>query len=279
MLRVAMDDDIQRDIFAANRARGAIRLSADAQGGTTRRRLVDESGSLRVRFPGPAEASLLGVLVNTAGGIAGGDHFNLKIAAEEGAQLTLTSAAAEKVYRSHGPDSLIDVHLSAARGASLHWLPQETIIFDQARARRRIEADLADDAHLVLCEIAIFGRGAMGEAMQSGLFADHWRVRRAGRLIFADNVLLDGDIGATLAAPSCARGGLSVASLLVTPPGDALIENWRAMAAHGDVEMAASTWNGIALMRFCSNNSAALRNQVMAALSCCTPELPRNWLQ
>ena len=137
--------------------------------GVTRRGGLHESGSLRVRFPSPEADGLSGVFVNTAGGIAGGDRFDIDIAAGEGARLTLTTAAAEKVYRAPGPRPRSStLRLKAEAGAHLGWLPQETILFDRARISRRIDIDLADDASLLLCEIVVFGRAAMGEKMLHG---------------------------------------------------------------------------------------------------------------
>src|ERR1700759_5589549 len=113
--------------FAANRAVGAVRFDVHRVDGVTRRRHLHESGSLRVRFPSPETEGLSAVFVNTAGGTAGGDRFEIDIATGEGAALTVTTAAAEKVYRSHGPVAQIDIALSAAANAHLGWLPQETI--------------------------------------------------------------------------------------------------------------------------------------------------------
>src|SRR6478609_12022580 len=109
-------------IFAANRARGAVRFDVRHDGGVTRRGILHESGSLRVRFPSPEAEGLSAVFVNTAGGIAGGDRFDIAIAAGEGARLTLTTAAAEKVYRAPGAVAEIEIFLKAARGAHLAWL-------------------------------------------------------------------------------------------------------------------------------------------------------------
>ena len=146
--------------------------TCSSQDGVTRRGVLHESGSLRVRFPSPEDDGLSGVFVNTAGGIAGGDRFDIDIAAGEGARLTLTTAAAEKVYRAPGPAAALNIALKAEAGAHLAWLPQETILFDRARISRRIDIDLADDASLLLCEIVVFGRAAMGETDAA------WRVHR-----------------------------------------------------------------------------------------------------
>ena len=99
----------------------------------------------------------------------------------------------------------MDVKLDVGAGAQLAWLPQETILFDRARLSRRIDVDLAEGASLLLAEAVVFGRAAMGEAMSEGLFADRWRVRRAGRLVFADSARLDGDVAAKLGAAGVGR--------------------------------------------------------------------------
>src|SRR6476620_10724075 len=117
--------------FAANRAVGRIALAVQARAGMTRRARVREEGSLRVRCPGPASAELEAVIVNTAGGVAGGDRFTLGVTVEPEARLIVTTAAAEKVYRTLAPEARIDVKLDVAAGGSLAWLPQETILFDR----------------------------------------------------------------------------------------------------------------------------------------------------
>ena len=170
-------------IFAANRARGAVSFDVHRVEGVTRRRLLHESGSLRVRFPSPEAEGLSAVFVNTAGGVAGGDRFDIEIAAGEASRLAVTTAAAEKIYRAEGPPAQLNIALKAAAGAHLAWLPQETILFDRARVLRRIDIDLAESASLLLCEIVVFGRAAMGERMQRGEFVDRWRLsprRQAG---------------------------------------------------------------------------------------------------
>src|SRR6266576_581964 len=117
--------------FAANRAQGAGKFGLRFKDGATRRDALHESGSLRVRFPSPESAGLSGVFVNTAGGVAGGDRFDVDIAAGEGTRLTLTTAAAEKVYRAEGLPAQLNIALKVAAGAHLAWLPQETILFDR----------------------------------------------------------------------------------------------------------------------------------------------------
>src|ERR1700744_3067294 len=131
-------------IFAANRARGAVTFDVQRVDGVTRRGQLHESGSLRVRFPSPEAEGLSAVFVNTAGGVAGGDRFDIDIATGEGARLAVTTAAAEKVYRATGAPSQINIGLKLAAGSHLAWLPQETILFDRAQVSRCIDIDLAE---------------------------------------------------------------------------------------------------------------------------------------
>ncbi len=266
-------------IFAANRARGSVIFDVHQVEGLTRRRHLHESGSLRVRFPSPEADGLSAVFVNTAGGVAGGDRFGIEIAAGEGSRLAVTTAAAEKIYRAEGEAAQLDISLKAAAGARLSWLPQETILFDRARVSRRIDIDLADSASLLLCEIVVFGRAAMGERMLSGEFVDRWRLSRGGRLVFAENIRLDGDIGEKLAQPAIAKGGAAIGTALIVPGDEALVERIRELATSFGGEVGISCWNGFAMARFCAQDVARLRADMMAVLGRASDEaLPRLWL-
>src|SRR5580692_9398825 len=266
-------------IFAANRAQGAVTFDVRLVEGLTRRHHLHESGSLRVRFPSPEAEGLSAVFVNTAGGVAGGDRFDIDIAAGEGARLTLTTAAAEKIYRAESNPAQLNISLKAAAGAHLGWLPQETILFDRARVSRRIDIDLAESASLLLCEIVVFGRAAMGEQMRQGEFVDRWRIRRGGRLVFAETVRLDGDIGAKLASPAIAKGGVAIGTALIVPGDEALVERIRELSETFGGEVGISAWNGFAMARFCAQDAARLRADMMAVLGRASGSaLPRLWL-
>ena len=266
-------------IFAANRAQGSVRFDVHQVEGATRRRQLHESGSLRVRFPSPEAEGLSAVFVNTAGGIAGGDRFDIDIAVGAGSSLAVTTAAAEKVYRAQGPAAEVNITLKAAAGAHLSWLPQETILFDRARVARRIDIDLAESASLLLCEIVVFGRAAMGERMLHGEFLDRWRVRRGGRLVFAETVRLDGDIGAKLTKPAIANGGVAIGTALIVPGDEALVERIREVSNSFGGEVGISSWNGFAMARFCAQDAALLRADMMAVLGRASASaLPRMWL-
>jgi urease accessory protein len=266
-------------IFAANRARGAVSFDVHRIEGVTRRRHLHESGSLRVRFPSPEAEGLSAVFVNTAGGIAGGDRFDIEISAGEGSRLAVTTAAAEKVYRAAGPAARLNIALKAEASSHLAWLPQETILFDRARVERRIDIELAESASLLLCEIVVFGRAAMGERMLSGEFVDRWRLSRGGRLVFAENIRLDGDIGEKLARPAVANGGAAIGTALIVPGDEALVERIREVTASFAGEVGISSWNGFAMARFCAQDAGKLRADMMAVIGRASGSaLPRLWL-
>jgi urease accessory protein len=267
------------DIFAANRATGHIALRVAASAGRTRRTRVHEDGSLRARFPNATGDALEAVIVNTGGGMTGGDRFAIDIALGEGANLIAGTAAAEKVYRSTGADAEMDVTLEVADGARLSWLPQETILFDRARLSRRIDVELAEGAMLLMAEAVVFGRAAMGEVMAQGFFADRWRVHRAGKLVFADSARLDGGIAEKLGQPASAAGGIAIATVLIAPGGDATLAAVRALSDQFTGEVGISSWNGIAVARLCAKDGAALRHDLISVLAALGQRVPRLWLQ
>lgn len=268
-----------RRVFAANRSTGRVALTVGADASRTRRTHVREEGSLRVRFPNAAPHLLEAVVINTAGGMAGGDDFSIKISLGAGATLLAGTAAAEKIYRSTGPDTTIAVGIDAAGDSCCLWLPQETILFNDARLSRRIDIDLASNASLVMAEAVVFGRSAMGETVQAGRLVDRWRVRRDGRLIFAESIRIGGAINEKLAAPAIAAGGIAVATVLVTPGDEEKVAAVRALAGQFFGEVGISGWNGIALARLCARDGGALRHDLSALLTALRTPLPRLWLQ
>jgi urease accessory protein len=267
------------EVFAANRAEGRVCLTVAARRGGTRRTRLAEDGSLRVRFPGACAGAQEAVLVNTAGGIAGGDRFSVAVALEESARLVVTTAAAEKIYRTDGPRAALAVTATLAAGAELTWLPQETILFDRARLERTVDIAMAQTARLVFAETVVLGRTAMGETVRDGYFADRWQVRRDGKLAFAENFCLDGAIADRLGEVAVAAGHLALGTVLMVPGDDADVNAARAVAGRFRGEAGISTWNGIALARLAAPDGAALRHDLVIMLSALRhAPLPRLWL-
>ena len=106
-----------------------------------------------------------------------------------------TTQAAEKIYRAAkgGGHCAIDVAVRVGEGATLDWLPQETIVFQGARLKRRTVADVEPGGALLACEMVVLGRAASGERFVSGLLLDSWSVRRTGRLVWTDTLRVEGE--------------------------------------------------------------------------------------
>ncbi len=261
-----------------NRAQGSVGLTLAATAGGTRCIRTREEGSLRVRFPHASAALPEAVLVNTAGGIAGGDRLRIDLDLDPGARLVATTASAEKVYRSLGADADIEVSMRLGDGAELFWLPQETIMFDRARLARRMTIELAASARLVCVEAIVFGRTAMGESITTGAFSDRWRVRLDGRLVFAENLHLEGAVAARLGERAVAAGRVAAATVLVVPGKEAELAAVRDAASDLGGEIGISAWNGIALARLLTPGGACLRHDLVRALAALGRSgVPRLW--
>jgi urease accessory protein len=230
-----------------------------------------------VRFPKGFQNSEAceAVLINTGGGMAGGDRMVVDMRLAAGAAAVVTTQSAEKVYRAQRAATEITVNLDLAGASRLAWLPQETILFSQSRMRRCVDIALAPDASLIFVESVIFGRLAMGETMGRGGFGDRWRVRRDGVLVFAEDVRLDGEIDRLLDRKAIGEGARALATVLVVAPdAEARIDAVRAALA----DAASSAWNGMVVVRFLSRSAQALRADLVRFLERLrgTP-MPRSW--
>jgi urease accessory protein len=260
------------------RQQGGVRVVVAATPRGSAAMEVAESGGYRVRFPA-AGGACEGVLINTGGGLAGGDRMRVDAAIGPGARAVLTSQAAEKVYRSDGDDTDLAIRLALGPGGRLDWLPQEQILFDRSRLRRRLAVEMAPDAALTLVESTVFGRLAMGERIGEGAFRDSWRVRRGGRLVFAEEVRLEGPVDALLARRAVAGGGRAVATVLHVAPGaEGRRDEARAALDGAASECGVSAWDGILLARFLSPDPQALRADLARFVTRLRgAPMPRSW--
>ena len=175
------------------RARGIGSISTHVLDGRTRLTTLYQEGCAKIRLPHTHDPSLQAVLINTAGGLTGGDDVAWEVTAAPGARMVLTTQACERVYRSLGDNAKVRTHIEVGAGAHLDWLPQETILFEGARLDRSLDVDLAPDASLFAIEAILLGREAMGEAARNAYLRDNWRIRRNGRLVHAEAVRLSAD--------------------------------------------------------------------------------------
>jgi len=200
------------------RARGAVRIGIKSDGGTSRLRDLRQSGSMRVLFPRPGTPPTA-MLLNTAGGITGGDAFSIEIDVDAHAEATITTQAAERAYAAlDGPPGRLETRLQAGHGAQLRWLPQETILFQDAHLRRSLDVDLGAGAEALIVEPVVFGRPAHGETLHNATFRDRIRIRQEGRLTLAEDVHLEGDVAAHMAHPAVGGGAGAMAILILAGP-------------------------------------------------------------
>lgn len=244
------------------RARGKAALTFAAGPAGARLVTLDQSAPLRVLFPdGDPDEPGTAALVNVAGGLAGGDSACFALTLEAGARATLTTAAAEKIYRSLGPETEIRTRFDLGENSLCEWLPQETIVFDGARLRRRIDLALAPDARLLAAEMLVLGRAARGEVMTNGSLHDAWRLRRAGRLAWADALRLDDPALARASRSGLDGAGALATLLLVTPEAARHREQARDLAGGG----ASLVAPGLLLARW-HGEAGAVRNALGAAI-------------
>ncbi len=259
-----------------------LRVTYENRSGRTSATHRFETGSLRLRHPRGATCEALAV--NTGGGLVAGDAVSIAVVLQRGAEVTVSSASAEKIYRSDGAASTVGTALAAAAATRLAWLPQETILFDGARLHRRFTVDVAADATFLACETMQFGRPAYGEHATHGSLQDSWRIRRDGRLIHAEESRIEGAIGDVLDRPATAGGARAVAQLLFTAPQvagcgerlEAVLAPFRSRDPFLDGGVSAK--DGIVLARLLARSASDLRPCIAAMIETCPGfHLPSAW--
>ena len=258
------------------RAQGVLRLAAKRRGAQSVIADLRHEGSLKALFPQVRGDALDAVFLNTAGGLTGGDRMQIDVTAQANAHVTVSSQAAERAYRAQpGQIAHSYVTLDVAAGGRIDWLPQETILFDQAALNRRLNVRLAGTASALLVEPLIFGRVAMGETVDALHLTDQWRVWQDGALIFADAVRLIGDAQAVMHEKAIANGAGAMATVLFASPQAAAFADRLSLP---DTSGASLIRDDVLLVRLLAADGFTLRKQlipVVEALS--TAPLPRVW--
>lgn len=264
------------------RSRGEIDLSFRLRGGRVAIDRSYQSGCLRMRLPrgeSPSDPPCA-VLMNTAGGVADGDRLDLAVGWGEDTVATVTTQAAEKVYRALTAGCRVSNRLTVARGASAEWLPQETILFDACRLHRDAQIVLAEDVTFLGVESVVLGRTAMGETVRSGALRDRMRIWRNGRLIYADTLALDGEIETLMRRAAIGNGAKAMAVIVhASDTAKARLDPVRDALADAQGLAAASSWNGLLAVRLLARDGETLRHDVALALSALRDgkPLPRVW--
>jgi urease accessory protein len=258
--------------YTHQRVDGEARIAfrRDAAGKTVLADLYQRA-PCRVLFPTTeVDEPIQSVLLTTSGGLTGGDRTRVGIEVRANAQATLTTQAAEKIYRAL-PDTgaaLVRVDMRVSDGAWAEWLAQETIVFEGSRLRRLFAADVAPTGRLLAVESIVFGRTAMGESFDTGLLHDAWRISRGGRLVWADALHLEGDVRSQRSAP-LGFGANVACSTLLYAGADApqqLLEA-RQLLSQCNLPCGATSLDGIMLVRIMAADAAELRTAVMSLIA------------
>jgi urease accessory protein len=264
------------------RADGGVKASWRRDCDVTRLVSLEERGGWRAKFPTPDPAiapDVEVVLINTGGGILGGDRARFAFEVGAGARVTMATQSAERIYRTLGPTSEICTAIQLGCGARGHWMPQETILFNQASLRRSLTVNMPASATLLAVEALVFGRTAMGEIIRGGSLRDDWRVYRDQQLVFAEATRLDGDMGQTLEHNAVGAGATAAATLLyVAPDAEARRDGARDALGTPRGRAAVSAWNGFLVARFLATSSADLRADIGRVATYLSGQpMPRVW--
>ncbi|MDG4650025.1 urease accessory protein UreD [Roseibacterium sp. SDUM158017] len=237
-----------------------------------------QSGSAKAMLPKMHGRAPEVVFLNTAGGLTGGDWLDYAVELRGGTAVATTQTA-ERAYRSAGGSARVRTRLSLGPGATLHWLPQELILFEGASLERTLEVDMASDARFVMLETLVLGRAAMGETLARLRLRDRRRVTRAGRPVLIEGAFLDdADLARAGAAGLDRAVAVASLSLLSGDAGDRLGAIRAALPGGDEVRAAASAWDGRLTVRFMARDAWPLRRAVARAVAALTgTPLPRVW--
>jgi urease accessory protein len=268
--------------MAPQRAWGRGRLVAKSFRGRTRLQEFYQEGCAKIRLPDMFDGSMEAVLINSSGGLTGGDVMDWSFTAGAGTELTLTTQACEKIYKASAGTTSVTTAIHVDDGATVHWLPQETILFDRASMTRSLEAEIAGNASFLAVEAVLLGRAAMGETMKQGLFRDRWRIRKGGTLLHAENMRFDGDIDRLTQRAFSLAGNVAFATLLYTGPDcEARLKPLRATlgAAIGGVSHVEVGDQDKLVARIAASNGFALRKILVPMISSLrrSASVPKVW--
>ncbi|PRD43484.1 urease accessory protein [Phyllobacterium phragmitis] len=260
------------------RTSGEGRLSVKKTGDRTRIDRLFQEGSAKLRFPQNPGGHLEAVMINTAGGLTGGDRMRWQFSLGEDCRASLTTQACEKIYKAEeGSTATVDTVIDVAEGGSVAWLPQETILFERSALHRRLTVNLAPTATALIVETVVFGRKAMGEDIGTATFRDCWRIRRGATLEHAENFSIGPDAGAMLARPALFGGKRVFASvLLVAEDCERHLDGARTIIGK---DGGVSAWSGKLLARLVDDDAYSLRKRLIPLIGLLNKkaELPKVW--
>ena len=218
------------------------------------------------------------VLVNTAGGITGGDKLSVSVDLKEGAQATVTTQTAERIYKATNDFGKIDVRLDLEEGSLIDWLPQETILFNKSAVKRKITVNMRETSNLFMVESLILGRHAMGEKLTDNVFLDQWKIIKEKRITYAESLKLSN--ADDLSGFATLGENKALATLLyVASNAEQRVEHMRDLLKQCNLMGAASAWDGKLVTRLITDCPQRLRAALIFIISKFRKkQLPRVWL-
>ena len=258
--------------------------------GTTR--LIERShfGPLRVQKPLYPEQPAVchAIIIHPPGGVVGGDQLAISAHVGPNAHALLTTPGAAKWYKANGNVSHQHVSLSVTEGATLEWLPQETIFFNRAVVQLDHQVALAADAQYIGGEILCFGRTASGESFDSGKISQRTSIRRAGKLLWFEQGSISGATAA-MRSPLGLADHTVCATLIAV--GKALpvkvmndLREASNLLADGQATVGVTQMKSVIVLRFLGHSSELARQWMTQAWQQIRPELlgraaviPRIW--
>lgn len=260
------------------RSRGCAEVGFHSNGSTCLAHLHQE-GCCKVRLPKVYGTAKEAVFLNTAGGMTGGDEISYKTSVGDSAYAVFTTQACERIYRSRDGEAIVTNRLSVGANARADWLPQETILFNGGRLRRRFEVDLEPDARLLAVEALILGREAMGETVTSGSYRDSWRIRQGGKLLFADEVRTPPAIAEQLTGKATLAGAQAFATVVSIGGKTAgQLADVRALQLDSEVGVS-EVVDGLLVARLAAGDGQTLRKAMTNVVSTIREDepMPRVW--
>ncbi|MEZ5840037.1 MAG: urease accessory protein UreD [Hyphomicrobiales bacterium] len=271
---------IRQAADAAQRTRGRARLGvkADGAGGTGLQTFYQE-GAAKIRLPREDGRAFEAVVINTAGGLTGGDVFAVEVDVAAGASASVAGQACEKIYKASSGTAVVTTDLAVGDGGRLDWLPQPTILFDRSALCRRTNVALSGSARLLAVESLVLGREAMGERLETARVLDSWRVRREGRLILADGFSIEGAAAEALSGPALLGPYRATATvMLAAPDAAAALKPVRDHLAGSSGPAGASLVGEVLVVRLAAPNGEALNGDLIGLLTLLRGRpLPRVW--
>lgn len=273
----AVNADTNLPAPVPQRAKGSAALHIAQSDDASKVARLYQSGCAKIRLPRRNCPHLEAVVINTSGGMTGGDELDYQFTAHQGASAQITTQACERVYKSTGGSARLDIKLDVHADAKLAWLPQETILFDQGQLSRKLDVTLHGNAQILIVEPAILGRGAMGETVDTGLLSDRWRIWQDRQLLHAEQLRLDGRIHANAGRPFALNGNMAMATVFaVSTAAEGAVDEIRDIIGENG---SASFWNGKLLARIVAKDGYLLRKRLLPIIGLLNFEaqVPKVW--